>query len=65
MWTTTTARVRGVMAASMASGSMLPVSGSQSTSTGVALTTKSGMTVDRKVNVGAITSSPAPSPSPK
>ena len=55
----------GVMAASIAAGSMLPVSGSQSTSTGTALTTNSGMTVERNVNVGAITSSPASSPRPK
>ena len=62
MCTTTMARVRAVIALSMAAGSMFPVSRSQSTSTGTAFTTNRGITVERKVKVGAITSSPDSSP---
>ena len=55
----------GVTLAAASTGSRFDVWGSQSTRTGVAFTTKRGITVDRNVNVGASTSSPAFRPRPK
>jgi hypothetical protein len=54
--------VRGVIAASTASGSMEPVVGSTSTNTGAALTFSTEVAVARKVYAGTITSSPLPTP---
>src|SRR5690606_27567635 len=55
--------VRGVIAASTASGSMHKVSASMSTSTGLAPTCSTTLAVAAKVRAGTITSSPGPTPS--
>ena len=52
------ARVRGVMAASMAAGEMLNVAGSMSTKTGVPPALWIAPAVAKKVNGGVMTSSP-------
>src|SRR5689334_61488 len=54
--------VRGVIAASTCAGSMLSVSGSMSTKTGVAPTSRMVLPVAAKLNGVVITSSPAPMP---
>ena len=64
-WVTTMARVRSVTSSSRRDGSRFPVSGSASTRTGTELVTSNGMTVARKVYVGARTSSPGCRPNPK
>ena len=58
-----TALVRGVIAASIASGEMQNESGSMSTKTGVAPARATALAVAAKVKDGTITSSPAPMPS--
>ena len=57
-WTTMIARVRGVMAASMAAGEMLNVTGSMSTKTGVPPALWMVPAVAKKVKAGVMTSSP-------
>ena len=57
------ARVRGVIAASTAAGSRLQVTGSMSTSTGVAPTRTMHPAVAKNEYVLVITSSPGPTPS--
>ena len=56
------ARVRGVMAASMASGSMFWVSASTSASTGVRPACRMALTVAQKVSGVVMTSEPGSSP---
>src|SRR5256712_445478 len=62
MCTTMIAFVRGVMAASIFAGSMHHVSGSTSTSTGLAPAMITTLAVTMMVKSGMITSSPAPTP---
>src|SRR5256884_8535496 len=57
------ARVRGVMAAATASGSMLYVASSTSTSTGVAPQYTTALAVAMNASVGQMTSSPGPTSS--
>ena len=57
------ALVRAVIAARTAAGSMLNVTGSMSTSTGVAPTRDDAPAVAKNEKVGVITSSPGPTPS--
>src|SRR5260221_14367016 len=57
------ARVRGVMDASIASGSMLNVSSSISANTGVACWKRITLAEEMKENDEVITSSPGPTPS--
>ena len=59
-----TARVRGVIAASTAAGSIQPVPNSTSTKTGTAFTISTAAAVATNVQFGTITSSPAPTSSP-
>ena len=54
--------MRGVIAGSMAAGSMLAVSGRQSTKTGVAPAWLTASAVAMKVLTGTMTSSPGPTP---
>src|ERR1019366_2882953 len=61
-WTTTMARVRGVMHAAIWSGSRLNVPGSISANTGRAPSALTALPVAINVNAGTMTSSPAPTP---
>src|SRR5260221_1189599 len=64
VWGTMIARVFGDSAASICAGSILHVSSSQSTNTGIKPLWTSGATVVRNVTAGVITSSPGASGSP-
>ena len=63
-WTGMIARVRGVIAASTWSGSMLKSSSRMSTKTGVAPARRITLTVALKLNETVMTSSPGPIPRP-
>jgi hypothetical protein len=57
-----TARVRGVIAAAIAAGSMLSVSRSMSAKTGLAPARTTAFAQDTNVKLGSTTSSPGPTP---